>query len=46
MKRRIKQIAQSVSGFASGIGLSLVGYVPNVQQTEKALGESRGCCFI
>jgi len=32
-----RKIAQSVSGFASGVGLSLVGYVPNVQQTAESL---------
>lgn len=41
-----RKIAQSVSGFASGIGLSLVGYVPNVQQTEKALGGIKGLLLL
>jgi len=33
-----RKIAQSVSGFVSGFGLSLVGYVPNVKQTAQSLG--------
>ncbi|MCC5466884.1 glycoside-pentoside-hexuronide (GPH):cation symporter [Pelosinus baikalensis] len=41
-----RKIAQSVSGFASGIGLSIVGYVPNVQQTEKALGGIKGLLLL
>jgi GPH family glycoside/pentoside/hexuronide:cation symporter len=41
-----RKIAQSVSGFASGIGLSLVGYVPNAQQTEKALGGIKGLLLL
>ncbi|SDN05681.1 glycoside/pentoside/hexuronide:cation symporter, GPH family [Fictibacillus solisalsi] len=32
-----RKLAQSLSGFLSGIGLGLVGYVPNVAQTAGAL---------
>jgi GPH family glycoside/pentoside/hexuronide:cation symporter len=32
-----RKIAQSLSGFAAGIGLSFVGYIPNAQQTAEAL---------
>ncbi|MCM3024763.1 MFS transporter [Heyndrickxia ginsengihumi] len=32
-----RKLAQALSGFLSGIGLSLVGYVPNVAQTAHAL---------
>lgn len=41
-----RKIAQSVSGFASGIGLSLVGYVPNVQQTTQSLGGIKGLLLL
>ncbi|WP_404841006.1 MFS transporter [Bacillus halotolerans] len=32
-----RKLAQSLSGFLSGIGLGLVGYMPNVAQTAQAL---------
>ena len=41
-----RKIAQSVSGFASGIGLSLVGYVPNAKQTVEALGGIKGLLLL
>lgn len=41
-----RKIAQSVSGFASGIGLSLVGYVPNAKQTAEALGGIKGLLLL
>lgn len=32
-----RKLAQSLSGFLSGIGLGLIGYVPNAVQTAQAL---------
>ena len=32
-----RQLAQSLSGFLSGIGLGIIGYVPNAVQTAQAL---------
>lgn len=37
-----KKLAQSLSGFTAGIGLALVGYVPNVAQTPEALMGIKG----
>jgi GPH family glycoside/pentoside/hexuronide:cation symporter len=41
-----RKIAQSVSGFASGMGLSLVGYVPNVKQTAQSLSGIKGLLLL
>lgn len=41
-----RKIAQSLSGFASGIGLSLVGYVPNAQQTAESLRGIKGLLLL
>jgi glycoside/pentoside/hexuronide:cation symporter, GPH family len=41
-----RKIAQSLSGFASGIGLSLVGYVPNVQQSAQSLLGIKGLLLL
>lgn len=41
-----RKIAQSVSGFASGIGLSLVGYVPNAVQTTESLRGIKGLLLL
>ena len=41
-----RKLAQSLSGFLSGIGLALVGYVPNVTQTSTALLGIRGLLML
>ncbi|GGG08466.1 putative symporter YjmB [Paenibacillus albidus] len=41
-----RKLAQSLSGFLSGIGLALVGYVPNVAQTSTALLGIRGLLML
>ncbi|WP_110953685.1 glycoside-pentoside-hexuronide (GPH):cation symporter [Anaerosinus massiliensis] len=41
-----RKIAQSLSGFASGIGLSLVGYIPNAQQSGTALLGIKGLLLL
>jgi GPH family glycoside/pentoside/hexuronide:cation symporter len=41
-----RKIAQSVAGFASGIGLTLIGYVPKVAQTSGALFGIKGLLLL
>jgi len=41
-----RKIAQSVAGFAAGIGLALIGYVPKVAQTASALMGIKGLLFL
>ncbi|UUZ84080.1 glycoside-pentoside-hexuronide (GPH):cation symporter [Paenibacillus sp. P26] len=41
-----RKIAQSLSGFASGIGLSLVGYVPNAHQSAGTLMGIKGSLLL
>ena len=41
-----RKIAQSIAGFAAGLGLSLVGYVPKVKQTAGALLGIKGLLLL
>lgn len=41
-----RKIAQSVAGFAAGVGLSLIGYVPKVQQTAGTLFGIKGLLLL
>ncbi|MBX4260621.1 glycoside-pentoside-hexuronide (GPH):cation symporter [Clostridium estertheticum] len=41
-----RKIAQSVAGFAAGIGLSLTGYIPKVAQTAGALFGIKGLLLL
>jgi GPH family glycoside/pentoside/hexuronide:cation symporter len=41
-----RKIAQSLAGFASGYGLTLTGYKPNVQQTAGALTGIKGLLVL
>jgi glycoside/pentoside/hexuronide:cation symporter, GPH family len=41
-----RKLAQSLSGFLSGIGLSLVGYIPNVTQSSTALLGIKGLLML
>ena len=41
-----RKIAQSVAGFAAGIGLSLTGYIPKVKQTAGALLGIKGLLLL
>jgi GPH family glycoside/pentoside/hexuronide:cation symporter len=41
-----RKIAQSVAGFAAGIGLSLTGYIPKVAQTAGALLGIKGLLLL
>jgi len=41
-----RKIAQSIAGFAAGIGLSLIGYVPKVAQTAGALIGIKGLLLL
>lgn len=41
-----RKLAQSISGFASGIGLTLIGYVPHVKQTATALIGIKGLLML
>ncbi|HEY8891917.1 MAG TPA: MFS transporter [Clostridium sp.] len=41
-----RKIAQSVAGFASGIGLALIGYVPKVAQTAGSLIGIKGLLLL
>ena len=41
-----RKIAQSLSGFASGIGLTLVGYIPHIQQSTTALLGIKGLLML
>jgi len=41
-----RKIAQSVAGFAAGIGLSLIGYIPKVKQTTNALFGIKGLLLL
>jgi len=41
-----RKIAQSLAGFASGYGLSLTGYKPNVAQTTGALAGIKGLLVL
>ncbi|WP_156946231.1 glycoside-pentoside-hexuronide (GPH):cation symporter [Clostridium akagii] len=41
-----RKIAQSIAGFAAGIGLSLTGYIPKVAQTAGALVGIKGLLLL
>lgn len=41
-----RKIAQSLSGFASGIGLSMIGYVPNAKQSASTLTGIKGLLLL
>ena len=41
-----RKIAQSIAGFAAGIGLSLIGYVPKVAQTANSLLGIKGLLLL
>jgi len=41
-----RKIAQSVAGFAAGIGLSLIGYIPKVKQTAGSLLGIKGLLLL
>ena len=41
-----RKIAQSIAGFASGIGLALIGYVPKVAQTAGSLLGIKGLLLL
>ncbi len=41
-----RKLAQSISGFASGIGLTLVGYIPHAKQTSGALLGIKGLLML
>lgn len=41
-----RKIAQSISGFASGVGLTLIHYVPNAKQTETTLMGIKGLLML
>lgn len=41
-----RKLAQSISGFASGIGLTLIGYIPHVKQTSTALLGIKGLLML
>ncbi|MBT2573742.1 MFS transporter [Bacillus sp. ISL-51] len=41
-----RKLAQSLSGFLSGVGLSLIGYVPNVSQTAGTLIGIKGLLLL
>ena len=41
-----RKIAQSIAGFAAGIGLSLTGYIPKVAQTAGALFGIKGLLLL
>lgn len=41
-----RKIAQSISGFASGVGLTLIHYVPNAKQTKTTLMGIKGLLML
>lgn len=41
-----RKISTAIAGFIPGVVLTLVGYVPNVQQTEEAINGIRGLIFL
>lgn len=41
-----RKLAQSLSGFLSGIGLSVIGYIPNASQTEGTLIGIKGLLLL
>ena len=41
-----RKLAQSISGFAAGLGLSLIGYIPNSTQTNSALAGIKGLLLM
>ncbi|MCY8959034.1 glycoside-pentoside-hexuronide (GPH):cation symporter [Bacillus atrophaeus] len=41
-----RKLAQSLSGFLSGVGLSLIGYVPNAAQTADTLTGIKGLLLL
>ena len=41
-----RKLSTAVAGFVPGIVLTLVGYVPNVEQTESAITGIRGLIFL
>jgi GPH family glycoside/pentoside/hexuronide:cation symporter len=41
-----RKLAQSLAGFASGLGLSLIGYIPNAQQTIATLTGIKGLLLL
>jgi GPH family glycoside/pentoside/hexuronide:cation symporter len=41
-----RKLSQALAGFIPGVVLAMVGYIPNVVQTEKALNGIKGLMFI
>ena len=41
-----RKLAQSISGFTAGVGLSLIGYIPNAIQSSQALVGIKGLLLI
>ena len=41
-----RKLAQSISGFSAGLGLSLIGYIPNAVQTSSALSGIKGLLLM
>lgn len=41
-----RKLAQSISGFSAGLGLTLIGYIPNVVQTEHVLFGIKGLLLL
>ncbi|ASB52698.1 Lactose permease [Bacillus velezensis] len=41
-----RKLAQSLSGFLSGIGLSVIGYIPNASQTKGTLIGIKGLLLL
>jgi GPH family glycoside/pentoside/hexuronide:cation symporter len=41
-----RKLAQSISGFSAGLGLSLIGYIPNAIQTQYVLFGIKGLLLL